>query len=57
MEVQPIHDTHTMTHTQRLHGVSVFQLCAMDRAGFPQTRRADHVPVAVVTATDAGQRD
>ncbi|KAL7374141.1 hypothetical protein ABVT39_022782 [Epinephelus coioides] len=34
----------------------VSQLCGMDKEGVPQSRRADHVPVPIVTATDASQK-
>lgn len=37
-------------------GVSVCQLCAMDKAGLSHSRRANHAPVPVVTATDTGQK-
>ncbi|XP_028265305.1 forkhead box protein J1-A-like [Parambassis ranga] len=34
----------------------VCQLCGMDKEGVPQSRRADHIPVAIVSETDPGQK-
>lgn len=31
-------------------------LCAVEKAGFPQNRRANHVPAPIVTVTDTGQK-
>ncbi|XP_049900252.1 piggyBac transposable element-derived protein 4-like [Epinephelus moara] len=48
-QVQP------MTHKDFMVEL-VSQLCGMDKEGVPQSRRADHVPVPIVTATDASQK-
>ena len=34
----------------------VSQLCGIDKKGVPQSRRADHVPVPIITDTDPGQK-
>nr|XP_046231957.1 piggyBac transposable element-derived protein 4-like [Scatophagus argus] len=34
----------------------VRELCCMDKQGVPQSRRADHIPVAIVTGADVGQK-
>lgn len=41
-----VHDTHK--------DFMVRQLCGVDKAGVPQSRRADHIPVPIVVVKGAG---
>uniref|UniRef100_A0A3Q3ENX6 PiggyBac transposable element-derived protein domain-containing protein n=1 Tax=Kryptolebias marmoratus TaxID=37003 RepID=A0A3Q3ENX6_KRYMA len=45
----------SMTHKDFMVEL-VCQLCGVEKAGVPQSRREDHIPVPIISATDAGQK-
>nr|XP_046253824.1 piggyBac transposable element-derived protein 4-like [Scatophagus argus] len=54
-EISSVKKVQPMTHKDFVVEL-VRELCCMDKQGVPQSRRADHIPVAIVTETDAGQK-
>lgn len=54
-EMSSVKQKQPMTHKNFMVEL-VCQLCGMDKAGVPLSRRADHVPVSIVADTDACQK-